>query len=79
MAIVANKVPGIRAVCLTDPYVAERASASLNAQIATLGQKVTDIEKAKEFVKIWLTTDFQGGAPTQKVEKIGKVDGVYRK
>jgi ribose 5-phosphate isomerase B len=28
MAIVANKVPGVRAVCISDPYTAERAVAS---------------------------------------------------
>ena len=37
MAIVANKVPGVRAVCVTDPYTAERAVASNNAQIITFG------------------------------------------
>ena len=30
MAIVANKVPGVRAVCINDPYTAERAVASNN-------------------------------------------------
>ena len=31
MAIVANKVKGVRAVCINDPYTAERAIASNNA------------------------------------------------
>ena len=35
MAITANKVPGVRAVPVMDPYTAERAMASNNAQIIT--------------------------------------------
>ena len=33
MAIVANKVPGVCAVCIHDPYTAERARASNDAQV----------------------------------------------
>ena len=40
MAIVANKVPGVRAVAVTDPYTAERAVASNNAQIITMGSQI---------------------------------------
>ena len=39
MAIVANKVPGVRAVCVQDPYTAERAVASNNAQVITFGSR----------------------------------------
>ena len=41
MAIVANKVKGVRAVCINDPYTAERAIASNNAQVVTLGTLIT--------------------------------------
>ena len=39
MAIAANKVPGVRAAQIHDPYSAERAAKSNNAQIATLGSQ----------------------------------------
>ena len=41
MAIVANKVKGVRAVCINDPYTAERAIASNNAQVVTMGTLIT--------------------------------------
>ena len=41
MAIVANKVKGVRAVCINDPYTAERAIASNNAQVITMGTLIT--------------------------------------
>tara|TARA_B100000029_G_C17585830_1_gene961093 strand:+ start:970 stop:1419 length:450 start_codon:yes stop_codon:yes gene_type:complete len=74
MAIVANKVKGIRAVCINDPYTAERAIASNNAQVVTLGSLITGPEVAKKLVDIWLANEFQGGGSTQKVEKINKLD-----
>ena len=70
MAIVANKIPGVRAVCINDPYTAERAIASNNAQVVTLGSLITGKEVGKKLVDIWLENDFQGGKSLTKVEKI---------
>jgi ribose 5-phosphate isomerase B len=77
MAIVANKVPGVRAVCIHDPYTAERARASNDAQIATLGSQVVGIDVAKKLVEIWLESEFQGGRSTPKVNKINQIDEKY--
>tara|TARA_Y100000996_G_C22374065_1_gene582259 strand:+ start:244 stop:693 length:450 start_codon:yes stop_codon:yes gene_type:complete len=74
MAIVANKIPGVRAVCINDPYTAERAIASNNAQVVTLGGLITGKEVGKKLVDIWLENDFQGGKSLLKVEKINKLD-----
>ena len=40
MAMVANKVPGVRAAVIHDAYSAERARASNDAQVAALGSLV---------------------------------------
>jgi ribose 5-phosphate isomerase B len=78
MAIVANKVPGIRAVCVSDPYTAERARASNNAQIITLGSQTVAPEVARKLVEIWLASEFQGGRSAPKVAKIDEIDRKYR-
>lgn len=78
MAITANKVPGVRAVCVQDPYTAERAIASNNAQVITLGQLVTGIPVAKMLVDIWLANDFQPRS-AGKVAKMDAIDALYRK
>ena len=77
MAIVANKVPGVRAVCIHDPYTAERARASNDAQIATMGSQVVGPEVAKKLVDIWLNSEFQGGRSTPKVAKIEQLERKY--
>ncbi len=79
MAIVANKVPQVRAVCVTDPYTAERARASNNAQIITFGSQVIGVEAAKKLVDIWLESEFQGGRSLPKVNKINQLDEKYRR
>jgi ribose 5-phosphate isomerase B len=79
MAIVANKVPGVRAVYVNDPYTAERARASNDAQIITMGSQTTAPAVAKKLVDIWLESEFQGGRSAPKVEKIKQLDEKYRK
>lgn len=79
MAITANKVPGVRAVCVTDPYTAERAIASNNAQVITLGAQITGVSVAKMLVDIWLENEFQAERSGPKVAKIDAVDQDYRR
>lgn len=78
MAIVANKVPGVRAAQCHDVYSAERARKSNDAQIMTMGALVIGVELAKKLVDIWLESEFQGGRSLPKVEKINKIDVKYR-
>lgn len=78
MAIVANKVPGVRAVYVADPYTAERARASNNAQVITFGSQTTAPEVAKKLIDVWLDSEFQGGRSAPKVAKINQLDERYR-
>lgn len=70
MSISANKVPGIRAAVCHDPFSAERARKSNDAQIMCMGERVIGVELAKTLVDIWLNCEFSGGRSTPKVERI---------
>jgi len=74
MAIVANKVPGVRAAVIHDPYSAERSRASNDAQIATLGSLVIGVNAAKKMIDIWLESEFGGGRSLPKVQMIKDMD-----
>ena len=74
MAIAANKIPGVRAVCATDPYTAERAIASNNATVLTLGAQVTGQAVALKLADIYLVNEFQGGRSASKVAKLEELD-----
>jgi ribose 5-phosphate isomerase B len=74
MAIAACKVPGIRAAAVADPYSAERAQKSNNAQVLCLGAKIVSPENAALLLGHWLDSEFQGGASARKVAKIDALD-----
>ncbi len=79
MAIVANKIPGVRAAQVQDIYSAERAARSNDANIITFGAQVIDVENAKLLAETWLESEFAGGRSIPKVEKINRIDDSYRK
>ena len=74
MAITANKVAGVRAASVADPYSAERARKSNNAQVLCLGSRVVAPDVATIIVDHWLASEFQGGDSARKVAKIDALD-----
>lgn len=70
MSITANKHPGVRASNVESIDAARLARAHNNANILALGSRLTTWERAKEIVKIFLSTSFEGGRHTRRVEKI---------
>ncbi len=69
-AIAANKVPGIRAGrCLTTED-ARLARSHNDCNVLALGGRMTDAETAARILDAFLTTDFDGGRHTARVENI---------
>lgn len=74
VAIVANKVDGIRAVHAHDPEEAAMSRQHNNANVLTLGERTTTADSAAEIVKAFLSTGFEGGRHERRVEKIGHIE-----
>ncbi len=70
MSIVANKVPGIRAALCHDTFSAQRSRAHNDANVLCLGEWVVGEGLAKEIVKAYLATEFEGGRHAQRLEKV---------
>ncbi len=70
MAICANKVPGVRVAQAHDTYSTERARASNDAQVLTMGARVVGPELAKAIVRAWLGSEFDPSRSGPKVERI---------
>lgn len=68
--IVANKVRGIRCALCWDATTARLAREHNDANIVSIGQRVTGIETAREIVRIFLATPFEGGRHTRRIEKL---------
>jgi ribose 5-phosphate isomerase B len=77
MAIAANKVPGVRAATAHDPYSAERARKSNNAQVLTMGARVIAPEAAEKVLDHWLEAEFEPGRSSPKVAKLEALDARY--
>lgn len=79
MAITANKVPGIRAAVCHDPYSAERARKSNDAQILCMGARVVAPEYALYLLDVWLGCEFAVGGSAAKVERITHYEQLKRR
>jgi ribose 5-phosphate isomerase B len=70
MSIAANKVKGIIAANCFDAETARLARLHNNSNILTLGGRILNFDAAKEIVKIWLETDFEGGRHQRRIQEI---------
>lgn len=75
MAIVANKIEGIRAADCISPYMAKMARRHNNANVLTLGSRILSFEQAEPIIRAFLTEDFEGGRHFVRIEKIHKLTG----
>ena len=70
VSIAANKIKGIRCAVLSDCFSAEMCRAHNDANMMSLGARVTGIELAKRMVDIFLTTEFLGGRHQRRIDKV---------
>jgi ribose 5-phosphate isomerase B len=74
MAITANKIPGIRAANVTSEEAAELSRRHNDANVLTLGARLTSEATALRIVDRWLETGFEGGRHERRVQKIAEVE-----
>ena len=75
MSIAANKIPGIRAAVVWDVNTARLARAHNDANIMTIGGRTTSAALARDIVRTFLITAFEGGGRhTRRVDKISLLD-----
>ena len=71
VAITANKHQGIRAAICWGEELAQLARLHNNANVLCLGARLTGADVAKDCLKVFLTTDFEGGRHENRVAKLG--------
>ena len=74
MSIAANKVRGIRAALCCDTFGAQRARQHNDANILCLGEETIEQGLALDVVKAYLSSTFEGGRHSQRVEKIHSLE-----
>jgi len=78
MAMVANKVPGVRAAVCNDLYCAEYGRRHNDANVLTIGARVVSADEAARIVDVFLETDFEGEGESgaRHLRRIKKIRGV---
>ena len=76
-AIVANKLPGVRAALCPDVFSAFNARAHNDANVLTLGSRTMGVEVCKRVLAEFLQTEFEGGRHARRVAKIGDVEARF--
>ncbi len=74
ISISANKVKGVRCALCGDPLSARLTRQHNNANMVAIGARITGPELAKEIVKEFLTTEFEGGRHQRRVDLITAVE-----
>lgn len=74
-AMVANKIPGVRAALCYDLTTAQNAREHNDANLLTLGGALIGERLAGEIVRVFLTTRFAGGRHQRRVAMIRALDG----
>jgi ribose 5-phosphate isomerase B len=72
--IVANKIDGIRASLCHDLYTARLAREHNDANVLGMGARVIAPTYAKEIVRLWLATPFEGGRHVARIEQIAMIE-----
>lgn len=74
MAITANKFKNIRAALCNDLYSAKMSRFHNDANIMTIGGRIVGKDLAKEILKVWLTTEYEGGRHNKRLLKIKSIE-----
>jgi ribose 5-phosphate isomerase B len=72
-SIVANKAPGVRAALVLLEEHARLSRMHNDANILALSGRHRTAQENLVFLRIWLTTEFEGGRHQRRVDKIGKL------
>jgi ribose 5-phosphate isomerase B len=77
-AMVANKVAGVRCALCHDVTTARLARAHNDANVIALGQRIVGIQVAKDLVRVWLDTPFDGGRHQRRLDKMAAIERQQR-
>ncbi|HLE70531.1 MAG TPA: ribose 5-phosphate isomerase B [Vicinamibacteria bacterium] len=76
-AMVANKVPGVRAAACSDETQARNAREHNDANVLTLGSRLIPLENVRKVVAVFLTADFTEPRHRARVAKIDAIEKKY--
>ena len=75
--IAANKIKGVRAALCNDLFTARLSREHNDANVLSMGGRIVAFGLADEILKLWLTTDFEGGRHTKRLAQIADLEDTF--
>jgi ribose 5-phosphate isomerase B len=72
--LAANKVRGTRATLCNDLYLAELSRRHNDANVLAMGGRIVAVALAKEIVRLWLATPFEGGRHARRLQQVAEIE-----
>lgn len=76
MSIAANKFPGVRAAAVSDVYGARLTRRHNDSNVLCLGGRLLGAWTIAEIVRVWLTTDYDGGHHEGSLALLREIESV---
>jgi len=73
MSMVANRFKSVRAALCNDLFSATMSRRHNDSNILVMGGRVIGSELAKEIVRTWIETPFEGGRHRNRIEKFDRI------
>lgn len=73
ISIALNRFSWVRAALVSQPESAELARQHNDANVLALGERLINVETAKESVQKFLSTEFEGGRHQRRVDKLSQI------
>ena len=74
MCLTANKFPHVRASVVSDEFAARMSRTHNDANLLCLGARTINHQRAIDFVKIWLTSEFEEGRHRNRLNKVKDIE-----
>lgn len=74
ISITCNKIKGIRCSLCNDPLSARLTRAHNNSNMLAMGARILGPELAKDIVRVWLETPFDGGRHQRRIDQIAALE-----
>lgn len=72
--IAANKVRGVRAALCNDVFTAMLSREHNDANVLAMGARIVAPALAREVLRVWLATGFEGGRHQRRIEQIAEIE-----
>jgi len=79
MSIVANKFPGVRASLCNELFTAKMSRLHNDANILVIGGRIVGKDLAREIVRTWVSTPFEGERHCRRLDKISHIEARLKK